>query len=180
MPMVATSRYIKKHNPGAKTVFIGPCVAKKQEVQETDVDYCLTFEEIGAMFVSKHIWPENVTPKEEDTASAYARNFSIGGGVSKAVLEALKENNDDSVSAVYADGSVECKKQLLLMKVNRFQADVLEGMACKGGCICGPATIESPIKAKAKMTKENLAIKDKTISSTLKTYDFSDVDLEYR
>ncbi len=179
-PMVATSRYIKKHNPGAKTVFIGPCVAKKQEVQETDVDYCLTFEEIGAMFVSKHIWPENVTPKEEDTASAYARNFSIGGGVSKAVLEALKENNDDSVSAVYADGSVECKKQLLLMKVNRFQADVLEGMACKGGCICGPATIESPIKAKAKMTKENLAIKDKTISSTLKTYDFSDVDLEYR
>ena len=54
------------------------------------------------------------------------------------------------------------------MKVNRFQADILEGMACQGGCICGPATIENMPKAKARMTKENLAIKDKTIASTLR------------
>lgn len=178
-PMVATSRYLKKQYPGAKTVFIGPCVAKKQEVQDNDVDYCLTFEELGAMFVSKHISPENVTAREGDTASVHGRNFSIGGGVSKAVVEALKENDDETITAQYADGSAECKKALLMMKVNRFQADVLEGMACQGGCICGPATIENGMKVKAKMAKENLPLKDKTIASTLEAFDFSDIDLHH-
>ena len=176
-PMVATTRYLKKHHPNCKVVFVGPCVAKKQEVQDSEVDFCITFEELGAMFVSRHISPENVPAKEEDTASAYGRFFSVGGGVSKAVAVALKENNDEAVTAEYADGSDACKKALLMMKVNRFQADILEGMACQGGCICGPATIENMPKAKARMTKENLAIKDKTIASTLEKYDFSDIDL---
>ena len=95
----------------------------------------------------------------------------------RQVAVALKENNDEAVTAEYADGSDACKKALLMMKVNRFQADILEGMACQGGCICGPATIENMPKAKARMTKENLAIKDKTIASTLEKYDFSDIDL---
>ena len=176
-PMVATTRYLKKHHPNCKVVFVGPCVAKKQEVQDSEVDFCITFEELGAMFVSRHISPENVPAKEEDTASAYGRFFSVGGGVSKAVAVALKENNDEAVTAEYADGSDACKKALLMMQVNRFQADILEGMACQGGCICGPATIENMPKAKARMTKENLAIKDKTIASTLEKYDFSDIDL---
>ena len=176
-PMVATARYLKHKEPDCKVVFVGPCVAKKQEVIDSEVDYCITFEELGAILVSKHISPEDVTPREGDTASAHGRNFSIGGGVSKAVVEALKENDDEMITAEYADGSVACKKALLMLKVNRFNADVLEGMACQGGCVCGPAAIENPIKVKARMTKENLSIKDKTIQSTLETYDFSDIDL---
>ncbi|MCH4286566.1 MULTISPECIES: 4Fe-4S dicluster domain-containing protein [Bacillota] len=177
-PMVAITRYLKHNHPEAKVVFIGPCVAKKQETLDTEVDYCLTFEELGAMFVSKNISAENVTPRESDTASLYARNFSIGGGVSKAVAQAAGECGDEeTLVAQYADGSLECKKALLMMKVNRFNADILEGMACTGGCICGPATIESAPKAKARMAKENVAIKDKTIASTLETFDFSDIDL---
>lgn len=176
-PMIAMARYLKKHHPESKIVFVGPCVAKKQEVQGSEVDFCITFEELGAMFVSKGISPENCTPKETDTASAYGRSFSIGGGVSKAVVEALQENKDEPITTEYADGSEDCKKALLLMKVNRFQADILEGMACQGGCICGPATIESAPKAKARMTKENMALKDKTIASTFQVFDFSDIDL---
>jgi len=91
----------------------------------------------------------------------------------------LKENDDETITAQYADGSAECKKALLMMKVNRFQADVLEGMACQGGCICGPATIENGMKVKAKMAKENLPLKDKTIASTLEAFDFSDIDLHH-
>ena len=64
-----------------------------------------------------------------------------------------------------------------MMKVNRFQPDVLEGMACVGGCICGPATVENPIKAKAKMKLENKPLAAKTVASTLEVYDFSDIDL---
>lgn len=176
-PMVAVARYIKKHHPDYKVVFIGPCVAKKQEAMDNGVDYCLTFEELGAMFVAQSIFPAELEPCEKDSASVHGRLFSVGGGVSKAVVEALKENSDEPVSAEYADGSAACKKALLMMKVNRFQADVLEGMACQGGCINGPAAIESPQKAKARMTKENMALKDKTIASTLEVYDFANIDL---
>ena len=177
-PMVATARYLKHHEPEAKVVFIGPCVAKKQEALDYEVDYCLTFEELGAMFVAKNISVENVVPREDVTASIFARNFSIGGGVSKAVVQAMKECNDEvALTSQYADGSAECKKALLMMKVNRFDADILEGMACIGGCINGPATIESAPKAKGRMAKENAAIKDKTIASTLETFDFKDIEL---
>ena len=176
-PMVAIGRYLKKHYPDHKLVFIGPCVAKKQEVQDSCIDYCLTFEELAVMMISRHISPEDVTPNEADIASAYGRNFAIGGGVSKAMLQALKENSEEPVSAEYADGAAACKKALLLMKVNRFQSDVLEGMACVGGCICGPAAIENAPKIKQRMTKENTEIKEKTITSTLQQFDFSDIDL---
>ncbi|MEG0506465.1 MAG: 4Fe-4S dicluster domain-containing protein [Longicatena sp.] len=178
-PMVATTRYLKHHHPKSKVVFIGPCIAKKQEALDSEVDYCITFEELGAMMVSKNISPENIIPREEDNASAFGRNFSIGGGVSKAVVQALSENGDASITSEYADGATACKKALLMMKANRFQADVLEGMACVGGCICGPATIETAPKAKARMTKENLEIKDKTIKSTLENFDFSEIDLHH-
>lgn len=176
-PMVAAGRYLKKHYPDHKLVFMGPCVAKKQEIQDSCIDYCLTFEELAAMMVSQHISPEDITPREDEIASAHGRNFAIGGGVSKAMLEALKENNEEAVTAEYADGSAACKKSLLLMKVGRFQADVLEGMACPGGCVCGPAAIENAPKIKMRMAKENAALKDKTIASTLEAFDFSDIDL---
>lgn len=176
-PMVAIGRYLKHHYPDHRLVFIGPCIAKKQEVQDSCIDYCLTFEELAAMLVSQHISVEDVVPRESDIASAYGRNFAIGGGVSKAMQQAWKENSEEAISAEYADGSDACKKALLLMKVGRFSPDVLEGMACKGGCISGPASIENPVKIKQRMMKENQAVSDKTIASTFTTFDFSDIDL---
>ena len=178
-PMEAIARYLKKHT-GGKVVFIGPCVAKKQEAMQdfSVVDYVLTFEEIAAMMVAKGIYPMAVEPKEGDTASTYGRGFAIGGGVSKAVQEAAKEDgNAEPITAKYADGAAECKVQLLLMKLGKYNEDVLEGMACTGGCVCGPATIESPIVVKKRMAQENALIKDKTIQSTLKEFDFSDINL---
>ena len=63
------------------------------------------------------------------------------------------------------------------MKLGKYNEDVLEGMACTGGCVCGPATIESPIVVKKRMAQENALIKDKTIQSTLNEFDFSDINL---
>ncbi|MBR2397703.1 MAG: 4Fe-4S binding protein, partial [Clostridia bacterium] len=47
-PMQAHCKLIKEKHPGAKTVFIGPCVAKKDEAEyyEGVVDAVLTFEEL--------------------------------------------------------------------------------------------------------------------------------------
>lgn len=176
-PMMALARKLKKVHPDHGIVFIGPCLAKKQEAMEsfTAVDYVLTFEEIAAMLISQRINPEEVEAREEDYPSVFGRNFAQGGGVSKAVIEAAKEKNKDTqFSAVYADGCQECKKQLTLMKFGKFNASLLEGMACQGGCIAGPASIEPPMVIRGRMVKENSANK-KTISESVETFDFSDV-----
>ena len=58
-PMCAVSRMIKAKDPDAVTVFIGPCVAKKSEVQdqkiEGNADYVLTFSEIRAIMKAKGV-----------------------------------------------------------------------------------------------------------------------------
>ncbi|MEG0823264.1 MAG: 4Fe-4S dicluster domain-containing protein [Erysipelotrichaceae bacterium] len=180
-PMIALARYLKANMSDHKIVFIGPCVAKKQEAINTEVDYVLTFEEFAAMLVSKEIAPDalEITNDEaDDEASAHGRNFAIGGGVANALKQALKEEGSEiEIQTEYADGSIACKKNLMLLKAGRFNADVLEGMACVGGCINGPATIDTAIKVKQRMNKENETEQANTITSTLEKYDFSNIDL---
>ncbi|MFV0480063.1 MAG: 4Fe-4S dicluster domain-containing protein [Anaerorhabdus sp.] len=178
-PMMALARKLKCDFPNDKVVFIGPCLAKKQEAMEqfTAVDYVLTFEELAAMLVAKRIYCEEVEPDEGDYPSVFGRNFAQGGGVSKAVIEVAKEKADPDFTSVYADGCFECKKQLLLLKAGRFDANILEGMCCKGGCIGGPATVESPIKVKTRMNSENATANKREITESVQLFDFSKVNM---
>lgn len=178
-PMMALARKLKIDYPGETIVFIGPCLAKKQEALEdfSSVDYVLTFEELAAILVSRRIYCAEVEPDLGDFPSIFGRNFAQGGGVSKAVAEVAKEKSDPEVRAHYADGCFECKKQLLMMKAGRFDADILEGMCCTGGCIAGPATVEVAAIAKARMNKENLEVDKKEIQESLKIFDFSKVNM---
>lgn len=178
-PMMAIARKLKQDYPKHGIVFIGPCVAKKQEAMEsfTAVDYVLTFEELAAMMIAKHIHCEELEAAEEEVASVFGRNFAQGGGVSKAVAQAASEKEKPAINAVYADGCMECKKQLMLMKAGKFTGDILEGMSCIGGCINGPGAFETSIKAKARMNKENLSAQKKTIKSVVEEFNFENVHL---
>ncbi len=179
-PMIALARKLKKEYPNEGVVFIGPCLAKKQEAMEkfTAVDYVLTFEELAAMLIARHINPSEMEADETDYPSLFGRNFAQGGGVSKAVQEVAKEKNQGVQATVcYADGCAECKKQLMLMKAGKFNFNILEGMSCVGGCVAGPAMIEAPSITRGRMMKENMKLPAKTIEESLRTFDFSDVDL---
>lgn len=179
-PMVAMGRLLKKEYPDHKVVFIGPCVAKKQEAQSENsgIDYVLTFEELAAMLVAKHIYPSGVEADECEFPSMFGRAFAQGGGVAAAVLEVHKEEGYDTpVKTLYSDGCKECKKNLLLMKLGRLDCDILEGMSCVGGCINGPVIIHAPKVTKPKITKENLTTDQKTIQESMSVFDFSGVDL---
>ena len=94
-PMVMAGRYIKKRDPSAKVIFIGPCVAKKKEVKlgktMRAVDSALTFEELYAMFESRDIDVSKLEDADLDQASGFGRSFARSGGVTAAVAEALKE-----------------------------------------------------------------------------------------
>ena len=151
-PMCAVSRMIKAKDPGAVTVFIGPCIAKKSEVQdqkiEGNADYVLTYSEIRAMMKAKSVTLEPDTNDYQES-SVYGKEFAKSGGVTAAVLQSLKESDENIEATVCkANGAAECKKALLLLKAGRLPEDFIEGMACEGGCVGGPSAFCDQISSK--------------------------------
>ncbi len=151
-PMVAISRMIKERHPGAITVFIGPCIAKKSETLDLNIqgnaDYAVTFGEIRAMLRAKDV---EVEPEENtyQDGSVFGKRFGNAGGVTKAVVQCFKEMNEDITPEVMqCSGGAECKKALLLLKAGRLPADFIEGMVCVGGCVGGPSKHKSEMEAK--------------------------------
>ena len=117
-PMCAVSRLIKARDPEAVTVFIGPCLAKKSEVVdqkiEGNADYVLTYSEIRAIMKAKGVALEPCENTDQ-IASVYGKRFANSGGVTAAVLQSLKESdNEIDAKVCRANGAAECKKALLL------------------------------------------------------------------
>ncbi len=172
-PMVEISKYIKKTDPGAKAIFIGPCTAKKAEAQlekaKPYVDAVLTFEELQALFDSKAM---DITTLEEDVldnASYYGRIFARSGGLSDAVVQALKEQGleDFPLKAVACNGIEECRLALLKKRKGVLDANFIEGMACLGGCIGGAGCLTHGVKNKAEVDKYGKEALEKTISEAI-------------
>ncbi len=172
-PMAAIAKYIKDTDKGSKVIFIGPCTAKKAEVQKESVkpyvDAALTFEELQALFDSKDI---DITTLEEgvlDNASYFGRIFARCGGLSDAVAEALKEQNitDFELKACSCDGIEECRTALLKKSKNMLDANFIEGMACVGGCIGGAGCLTHGAKSKSDVDKYGREALEKTISDAV-------------
>ena len=174
-PMCAVSRLIKAKDPEAITVFIGPCVAKKSEVAdqkiEGNADYVLTYSEIRAMMKAKGVELQPCA-NDDQTASTFGKRFANSGGVTAAVLESLKESNDEIAATVCkANGAAECKKALLLLKAARLPEDFIEGMACEGGCVGGPSAFNDQVSSKKNRDTLIGQADDRTIHDNLKNYD---------
>ena len=142
-PMCAVSRYIKEKFPGAVTVFIGPCVAKKSECQDKSIegnaDYVLTYGELSSIMKARNVKFE---PAENDSqeASIYGKKFANAGGVTAAVIQCLEETQGDAdIKVRTCNGAAECKTALTLLKLGRLPEDFIEGMVCEGGCVGGPS-----------------------------------------
>ena len=50
-PMVLHAKEIKENYPDSKVVFIGPCLAKKNEAEENGIEYALSFNELEEWMV---------------------------------------------------------------------------------------------------------------------------------
>ena len=172
-PMGAISKYIKKTEENAKIIFIGPCTAKKAEVQldsvKPYVDVVLTFEELQALFDSRDL---DITTLEEDVldnASYYGRIFARSGGLSDAVAEGLKEQGleDFKLNACACDGIEACRVALLKKSKNLLDANFIEGMACIGGCIGGAGCLTHGEKNKTEVDKYGMLAHEKTITEAV-------------
>ena len=142
-PMCAVSRMIKALDPDAVTVFVGPCLAKKSEIKnqqiEGNADFALTYSEMKAIMTARGVALEPCENADQ-TASIYGKRFAASGGVTAAVLQCMKETEAGiEPSVCQANGFADCKKALLLLKNNRLPEDFIEGMICDGGCVGGPS-----------------------------------------
>ena len=157
-PMTITAKEIKKDYPDSRIIFIGPCISKKFERNRDDVKdyvyYVMTFEELQAMFDARDI---NLSLLEETSlqdASPFGRGFSMSGGVTNAVQQAIVELGlDVEFKPVVCNGIRECKTALTKAKFGRLDGNFIEGMACRGGCIAGNGTLINK-GAAAKMVGE--------------------------
>lgn len=145
-PMIAAGRIIKKLNPEAKVVFIGPCLAKKAEAKEPDIkdaiDFVLTFKEVEEIFHTLKINPEELTPvPTKEYPSLGGRSYARTGGVTRAIYDVIKELYPDKAkyfNPIKGNGVRECKELLTKTLNGEVKANFIEGMGCVGGCVGGP------------------------------------------
>ncbi len=131
-PMQAHCKDIKERYPDAKTVFIGPCVAKKDEAEYYSgiVDAVLTFEEL-----TNWLKEENIEiPEETDSDdNSRARFFPTTGGILKTMSCDMAGYNYISLDGV--ENCINALKDIECAKVHKC---FIEMSACVGSCVGGP------------------------------------------
>ena len=142
-PMQAHCADIKKRYPNAKTVFVGPCVAKKDEAEHYEgiVDAVLTFEELSEWLKKEKITlDKNLDYSEESRA----RFFPTTGGILKTMAQDIS-----GYTYLAIDGVENCMSALRDIENGKIHKCFIEMSACIGSCIGGPIMDKyhrSPVK----------------------------------
>ena len=145
-PLGYIAQWCKEQNPDTKTIFIGPCLAKKVEAARLGtVDGVMTFSELASLFMAKGVDVREMESADlGDTASFEdCRQFAISTGVAGCVLSRLEGSKEVNVLPINGID----KKMFRAMKIWEKRApevDLIEVMCCEGGCINGPGTIVKP------------------------------------
>ncbi len=145
-PAYYTAELVKKEQPDALTVFFSPCVAKRREaMQNPNIDFVLSFEELGAWFVARNIQVANCEKSEfKKESSAQARNFAVTGGVADAVNSLLDENKKAKAHVINGLDKQAIRDLKKFAKNGKCElGNLIEVMACPGGCLGGSNTINS-------------------------------------
>lgn len=140
-PMRATAKLINQNFPGAKPVFIGPCLTKKLEAKEykkLDI-LVITFKELVQLFKEKPIKDLTVPTADFDLLGEKTRLYPISGGLcqSAGINEFLTEEEYRTVS-----GFKQLKESLVEFRRNKY-IRLLDILFCEGGCIGGPGIVSS-------------------------------------
>ena len=196
-PMVAHAKFLKSIYPDAKVLFVGPCVAKKTELEHFGnlIDYVLTFKDIKTLFEDMGIFFEFMKPTEEDVFIPIKANngnlYPIDGGMLTCMINSISSepkrishNSGKDVDVRYMTFS---GVQNLMDIFNDFDSlkeygkVFIEVMTCDGGCIKGPCSNSDKSSAskrlnildKVRNNERNENILDKLKSIDISTnYDF--------
>jgi iron only hydrogenase large subunit-like protein len=161
-PMHYAAEIAKKEYPGCIAVFIGPCLAKRREGMDDEfVDYVISIEELGALFVAKEIDVAKAAPAPGSRLpTSTGRNFAKSGGVAQAVKTRLKDPSILKEMVIDGLDKEGMKRLAELGKINTDKLpraddtpNLIEVMTCQGGCIAGPSVITNPKVALAQLAK---------------------------
>jgi iron only hydrogenase large subunit-like protein len=150
-PMSLGAKSLVREEPGALVVFVGPCTAKRREAaDDANVDIVLTAEELGALLVAAGIdvaaaEPESTVASTAAKPSAEGRLFAVSGGVAEAVKAASRAAGRPEPRVLAVNGlSKQALRQIALWESAPPDADLVEVMACEGGCVAGPCALANP------------------------------------
>ncbi len=149
-PMQAHCLDIKRRVPEAKCVFIGPCVAKKDEAEHYAgiVDAVLTFEELTKWLEAEGVELEKELDRTEESL---ARFFPTTGGVLKTMAQ-----DQPGYTYLALDGVENCIAALREIVAGRVHKCFIEMSACVGSCVGGPV-MEKHSKA---LVQDYMAVAD--------------------
>jgi signal transduction histidine kinase/NAD-dependent dihydropyrimidine dehydrogenase PreA subunit len=142
-PMIAVARAIRKrHGSDVRIVFIGPCIAKKNEIRDPcvagTVDSVLTFREFTDMMHEAGIVPDELAESGFDGPRCHiGRSFPISGGLLKTASLSTDILENDIIITEGKDRVLEVLGELADEKSEARFFDVL---FCEG-CINGPKMI---------------------------------------
>ncbi len=160
-PMIAHGRYIKKIYGGeTKVVFLGPCIAKKQEAGGDErvagaIDAILTFEELAEWLEEEQIRLHDCEDRPMGNPDPRInRLYPVSGGVVQSVITGEEA---DAYQKVYVDGLENCMEMLTCLQKGELEHCFIEANVCEGGCAKDPASARwntSYVKAKVRIDRE--------------------------
>jgi [FeFe] hydrogenase (group B1/B3) len=166
-PLYYIAGKVKIEHKDAITVFIGPCVAKKNEAWEnSNIDYVINYEELTALFNVKDIKVQDCKEEKFDIESSrQGRSFCITGGVVAAVSKVL-ETKDLVKPCIISGLNKETIRHLkrIVKDQKCAEGNLIEVMGCERGCISGNATVCVPkvsIKAVKALSEQSKDITEK-------------------
>lgn len=132
-PMQAHCQKLKDEYPDCYTVFIGPCISKKEEADKYKglVDTVLTFEELTEWLNEEGI---EFRPMEDTVEKGLTRLYPTSGGILRTM-----SRNSERYSYLSVDGTDNCIAAIKDVIDGKISDCFIEMSACAGSCIGGPA-----------------------------------------
>jgi iron only hydrogenase large subunit-like protein len=153
-PLYYIAEKVRRDEPSALTVFISPCVAKKNEaLTNPDIDFVMNYEELGALLIARNI--EILDCEEaafDQESSKQGRNFGVSGGVAEAVASIAKGQVRPCVINGLDKTTIKLLKKMAQDRKCE-EGNLVEVMCCENGCIGGNATICPPKTARTALAK---------------------------
>ena len=139
-PVLAHARMIRQiYGPRARVVFIGPCIAKKYEVEDPEsggtIFAALTFRDLADWFAQAGVHPGEADPEGRGMANPLPRYYPAPGGV----IQNLAREYRRPYECVSIDGADRCIQVLDSIRDQGLSGYFLEMNICAGGCLGGPA-----------------------------------------
>ena len=159
-PIIAHGKLLKQEYPDYKIVFIGPCIAKKRECDESGIiDAVLTFEELDEIFLEN-----NIILEDEEDIDLVSYNKARFYPISRGIIKSFEEYNDKYVY-IAVDGIDRCKE--VLEEIDILENVFLEINTCRSSCVGGPCRINTNGKAITANSKVRKYVRDNTNKTVL-------------